>query len=213
MNFEDFTNIVSKIEKNPLPGKVSHFKMAHQQRLKALNTPPVVMEKAKQAAVLAAFYPDQHQQTQLLFIKRASGGGVHANQVAFPGGKKEPSDTHFLYTAFREAHEEVGIRSKDISFVKPLTPLYIPPSNFMVHPFLALYHKRVPFVKQDSEVLALLEVPLSDLFNSNNKSFSKITAAYTKDLQVPSFKFKDQIVWGATAMILNEIRLLLKEVL
>jgi 8-oxo-dGTP pyrophosphatase MutT (NUDIX family) len=71
--------------------------------------------------------------THLVLIVRNSYEGVHSGQIAFPGGKWETED--FSVTALRETHEEVGIhpiRWKLLSF----TPTYIPPSNFMVHPFL-----------------------------------------------------------------------------
>jgi 8-oxo-dGTP pyrophosphatase MutT (NUDIX family) len=213
MNFIDFSSIVSKIEKKELPGTESHFKMASAQRANEIKVSQSTLENAKKAAVLAAFYPDKEGQTYLLFIKRQAGEGVHANQIAFPGGREEDTDNDLAYTALREAEEEVGIRSKDMRFLKALTAVYIPPSNFLVQPYMGLYFKSRPFIRQVSEVNALLEVPLLDILDASNKQLSKLNTTYATDIEVPSFKFKDQIIWGATAMILNEIRLLLKEVL
>jgi 8-oxo-dGTP pyrophosphatase MutT (NUDIX family) len=213
MNFIDFSSIVSKIEKKELPGTESHFKMASAQRAKEIKVSQSTLENAKKAAVLAAFYPDKEGQTYLLFIKRQGGEGVHADQIAFPGGRAEDTDNDLAYTALREAEEEVGIRSKDMGFLKALTAVYIPPSNFLVQPYMGLYFKSRPFIRQVSEVNALLEVPLLDILDASNKQLSKLNTTYATDIEVPSFKFKDQIIWGATAMILNEIRWLLKEVL
>jgi 8-oxo-dGTP pyrophosphatase MutT (NUDIX family) len=213
MNFIDFSSIVSKIEKKELPGTESHFKMASAQRANEIKVSQSTLENAKKAAVLAAFYPDKEGQTYLLFIKRQAGEGVHANQIAFPGGREEDTDNDLAYTALREAEEEVGIRSKDMRFLKALTAVYIPPSNFLVQPYMGLYFKSRPFIRQVSEVNALLEVPLLDILDASNKQLSKLNTSYATDIEVPSFKFKDQIIWGATAMILNEIRWLLKEVL
>jgi len=213
MNFIDFSSIVSKIEKKELPGTESHFKMASAQRANEIKVSQSTLENAKKAAVLAAFYPDKEGQTYLLFIKRQAGEGVHADQIAFPGGREEDTDNDLAYTALREAEEEVGIRSKDMRFLKALTAVYIPPSNFLVQPYMGLYFKSRPFIRQVSEVNALLEVPLLDILDASNKQLSKLNTTYATDIEVPSFKFKDQIIWGATAMILNEIRWLLKEVL
>lgn len=213
MNFIDFSSIVSKIEKKELPGTESHFKMASAQRANEIKVSQSTLENAKKAAVLAAFYPDKEGQTYLLFIKRQAGEGVHADQIAFPGGREEDTDNDLAYTALREAEEEVGIRSKDMRFLKALTAVYIPPSNFLVQPYMGLYFKSRPFIRQVSEVNALLEVPLLDILDASNKQLSKLNTSYATDIEVPSFKFKDQIIWGATAMILNEIRWLLKEVL
>jgi len=213
MNFSDFSSIVSKIEKKELPGIESHFKMASAQRANEIKVSKVTLENAKKAAVLAAFYPDKEGQTHLLFIKRQGGDGVHADQIAFPGGKVEDTDNDLAHTALREAEEEVGIRPNEVRFLKALTAVYIPPSGFLVQPYMGLYYKSSPFIRQVSEVNALLEIPLLDILDPSNKKLSKLNTSYASDIEVPSFKFKDQIIWGATAMMLNEIRWLLKEVL
>lgn len=213
VNFNDFSDIVSKIEKNPLPGVESHFKMAHPERAKVLSPTEEVMRKAKKAAVLAAFYPGPAQETHLLFIKRQGGSGIHAKQIAFPGGKAEVFDKDLLDTAIREAQEEVGIVPANLSKPKALTPVYIPPSNFLVQPYMALYDKWQDFVPQLSEVHSLLEIPLHEVVSENNTSVSRLSTSYATDIEVPSFVFRNEIVWGATAMMLNEIRSLLKEVL
>lgn len=213
VNFNDFSDIVSKIEKNPLPGEESHFKMAHKERARVLSPSKEVMSKARKAAILAAFYPGPKQETHLLFIKRQSGTGVHAKQIAFPGGKAEIFDKDLLDTALREAKEEVGIQASGMNNLRALTPVYIPPSDFLVQPYMGLYHKMQDFVPQISEVHSLLEVPLSDIISDGNTTLSRLSTSYARDIEVPSFTFKNEIVWGATAMMLNEIKSLLKEVL
>ncbi len=94
---------------------------------------------------MAAFYPDLNEETHLLLIKRQGGNGVHAHQIALPGGKYESFDFDLKETALREAYEEVGILKTQIRSVRALSSLYIPPSNFIVQPFMALYDKAITF--------------------------------------------------------------------
>ena len=68
----------------------------------------------------------------LLFIRRSSYPGVHSNQVGFPGGQIDPSDQTPWDAAKRELWEELGISSKQITQIREITPLYIPPSHFWV---------------------------------------------------------------------------------
>ena len=213
MIFSEFSDIVSKIEKKPLPGKASHLKMASAQRAKILEEQSYHEQTAKKAAVLAAFYPDAQKQTHLLLIKRQGGAGVHANQIAFPGGKYEPTDNSLEATALREAYEEVGVAAADMRSLRALSRVYIPPSNFLVQPYMGLYHKQKPFVMESSEVQAILEIPLGVLLKKELLQYQKVQVSKFNSLEVPSFVFQDQVVWGATAMMLNEIRSLLGEVL
>lgn len=187
--------------------------MAHKERAPKLSPSQDVLLKARKAAVLAAFYPGPREQTHLLFIKRQGGTGIHAKQIAFPGGKAEVFDKDLLETALREAKEEVGILPSGMNNLRALTPVYIPPSDFLVQPYMGLYDKLQDFVPQLSEVHSLLEIPLSDIISDGNTTLSRRSTSYAADIEVPSFTFKNEIIWGATAMMLNEIKSLLKEVL
>lgn len=162
---------------------------------------------------MALFYPNELEETNLLFILRKTYKGVHSNQVAFPGGKAEKEDANAMITALRETHEEVGVHPNDIQVLKELTEIFIPPSNYDVQPFIGLYKEPKPFVIQESEVAALLEVSLTHFLLEESLITKKITTSYAKNVDVPAFKLNDYIVWGATAMMLNEIKALLKQVL
>jgi len=196
-----------------LPGEQSHFKMEPEIRKQWRESKNVAKRKPKQAAVVALFYPNQHQETQLLLILRNTYKGVHSNQIGFPGGKVEPEDNNLEITALRETHEEVGVLPKDIEILKKLSKLYIPPSNFMVQPFIGLYAKPKPFKIQESEVEALVEVSFSDFMNDKNLIYQNLTTSYAKNIDVPAFKLNGYTVWGATAMMLSEIKDLLRQVL
>jgi len=213
MKFSEFSDILSKIEKKPLPGRPSHLKMMWAQREELLKNPDKFSESPKKAAVLAAFYPDLNDETHLLLIKRQGGNGVHAHQIALPGGKYESYDLDLKETALREAYEEVGILPAQISYVRALSLLYIPPSNFIVQPFIALYDKELPFVLEASEVHSIIEVPLSILVREDIVTSQCVRFSQSSKVKVPGFAIGDEWVWGATAMMLSEIRTILNDAL
>jgi 8-oxo-dGTP pyrophosphatase MutT (NUDIX family) len=213
MNFDLFLNSISKIEQAPLPGQASQFKMSPPYRMDLIEKQAEAMKSSKRAGVLALFYPDTLQNTNLILILRKTYKGVHSAQVGFPGGKLEPQDESLEYTAVRETQEEVGVPLKDIKVIKAMTEVYIPPSNFTVHPFMGITTKTPKFVKQDDEVEDLIEVTLKDFIDDNLMTSQLIMTSLQKEVEVPAFHFNGHIVWGATAMMLNEVKDLLKTVL
>ncbi len=208
-----FEQQISKIKDLPLPGEASHYKMVPEFRINELQEAKLNKEAPRKAAVMALFYPNEKQETHLLFILRKTYKGVHSNQVAFPGGKAEKEDAGLRGTALRETHEEVGVHPNDILVLKELTEIFIPPSNFDVQPFIGLYKKPKPFVIQESEVAALLEVSLTHFLSDECITTKNITTSYATNVDVPAFKLNGYNVWGATAMMLSEIKTLLKQVL
>lgn len=213
MNFDDFFNQLPKINNLPLPGEASHFKMAPELRIKELKQRKNEKKLPRKAAVMALFYPNKNQETQLLLILRKTYKGVHSNQVGFPGGKVEEEDVDLLETALRETYEEVGVPMKEIHMVRPLTEVYIPPSNFEVQPFIGYCHREIVFKIQESEVARLIEVNLTDFMDDANLIMENRSTSYAGNIDVPAFKLNGYTVWGATAMMLNEIKELLKQVL
>ena len=213
MDFNEFSSEISKIKNLPLPGTASHYKMAPEIRVKELQAGFFNKKDPKKAGVMALFYPRENNLTHLLFIIRNKYPGVHSGQIGFPGGQREERDKDLLDTALRESCEEVGAVRDQISVIRELSDLYIPPSNFEVTPFIGLYHKEKPFRIQASEVAALLEVPVTDFLDDSNRSTQILSTSYAREVEVPAFIFKGQTVWGATAMMLSEIRELLDQIL
>ncbi len=196
-----------------MPGEESHFKMEPEIRKQWRDSDEIAQRNPKRAAVMALFYPNKNYDTQLLLILRKTYKGVHSNQIGFPGGKIEPTDKNLEITALRETEEEVGVSSKDVQVLKELSELYIPPSNFIVQPYLGLYKEPKPFKIQESEVEAIVEVLFSDFMDENNLIRQNLTTSYANNINVPAFKLNGYVVWGATAMMLSEIKELLKQVL
>ena len=213
MNYSDFALQVAKIKKLPLPGTSSHYKMAPQIRIQELRAMKKRIVNPRKAGVVALFYPDEGQLTNLLLILRNTYPGIHSNQIGFPGGKAEKNDRNLLEKALRETHEEVGVRPEDIKIIRSLSEIYIPPSNFEVRPYLGLYDKRYPFVKDENEVEELVEVPLNDFMDDSKMTTQILTTSYADNIEVPAFKLMGYTVWGATAMMLSEIKELFKQVL
>lgn len=188
--------------------------MAPLERIEELKAIKAKKEDPKKAGVMALFYPDSQQYTHLLLILRKTYEGVHSNQIGFPGGKAEHGDANILETALRETREEVGVDSRQIKVVRSLTEIYIPPSNFEVQPYIGLYEKADPFRIQETEVEALVEVPLTDFMDDKKVINQRLTTSYsTQKIPVPAFELNGYTVWGATAMMLSEIKELFKQVL
>ena len=211
MRFEKFMESVSKIENIPLPAEASHFKMVPPFRQVLLKKQEEAIKKAKHAGVLALFYPDKHQQTKLVLILRKTYKGVHSAQVAFPGGKLEAQDTSLQHTALRETFEEVGVPIDAVKIIKKISQVYIPPSNFYVQPYIGVAKNTPRFIKQEDEVEALIEVDLEHFLSKQSLITKKVKTSYSVEVEVPAFQLNGYVVWGATAMMLSEIKDLLKQ--
>ncbi|WP_163514416.1 NUDIX hydrolase [Gelidibacter japonicus] len=213
MNFDIFLKSISKIKHIPLPGHASQMKMSPKYRNELIEKQRELRKYSRKASVMALFYPDHDNTTMLILILRKTYKGVHSAQVGFPGGKLEPEDPSLEYAALRETFEEVGVPINDIKVIRALTDLYIPPSNFTVYPFFGVTLKTPRFLKQDDEVEDLIEVTLNDFMNDAHVSSQMLMTSLGKEVEVPVFKLNGHTVWGATAMMLSEIKDLLKNVL
>jgi 8-oxo-dGTP pyrophosphatase MutT (NUDIX family) len=157
----------------------------------------------RQSAVLVFFYPFNGK-TKLVFIKRPVDLSVHSGQVAFPGGRVEEQDEDLIATALREANEEVNIDPAKVSVVGSLTKLHIPPSNFDVFPIVGFSTKRPDF-KGNEEVDRILEIDLDKLIDPKTKTTKTIHHRLGKLVDVPCYFVENEIIWGATAMMVGEL--------
>src|SRR5262249_9426264 len=129
--------------KLPLPGSAAQDAMSSRVRLPLQN----YLEKHpdyRTSAVMMLLYPVDDL-VHTMIIKRPSYDGIHSGQLALPGGKKEDAEEP-VHTAIRETLEEVGVSISVQDVIGELTVLYIPPSNFLVHPFIAWLNERPQFV-------------------------------------------------------------------
>jgi 8-oxo-dGTP pyrophosphatase MutT (NUDIX family) len=137
-------------------------------------------------------------------IKRPTYAGVHSGQIAFPGGKMEPEDESLSVTAIREAWEEVGILPEEVKLIGPISDLFVPASNFLVSPIIGYSEKKPLFVPELKEVDRIIETPLELLLHLETRKQRTLEVGGKIKLDAPYFDIENEIVWGATAMILGE---------
>ncbi|MGG8498045.1 NUDIX hydrolase [Tenacibaculum sp. TC6] len=208
MFFSDFINQIHRFQHSSLGGIQSQFKLAPELR-KKYSEEMILTKTPKQAAVLALFYPDEYNRTNFLLTQRASYKGTHSAQISFPGGKVDNQDNTLEETALRETDEEVGVTTNEITIIRQLSDTYIPPSNFLVAPFMGFCEHKPSFIP-NNEVANIIEVLVEDLLDDNNIISVPMNTSYMQNIEVPCFKLNDYIVWGATAMMLSEIKDLIK---
>lgn len=172
---------------------------------------PEVPENARPSAVLMLLFP-KNDLLHLLLMQRTEDGHTHSGQISFPGGRYETTDADLRATALREANEEVGIMPADVQVLGALTPLYIPVSNFQVHPFLGFMPQPPQYMLSPREVQRTIELPLSYFLDDAHKTIAhlRLTADQGLVRKVNAYQLPDEtILWGATAMMLSELEVML----
>lgn len=204
---ENTSEIINKLFNKtllPLPGIKSHVFMRPIQRSEF--TIPY-MNDSRESAVLVLLFVEKNDELCLLLIKRNEYSGIHSGQISFPGGSFEPNDKTFFSTAKREAFEETGINPMDVHLIGLLTAVHIPVSNFNLHPYLAYCLKRPNFMADPYEVSQIIKIPIKQLLRTQLSIKQMNIGKLTSD--VPGFEIENVFIWGATAMIVNELKLLL----
>ncbi|WP_394758374.1 NUDIX hydrolase [Flavobacterium sp.] len=212
MDFSDFLKYVPKIAKESLPATIAHAKMIPPERIELLNNQDFSQIIPKKAAVLMLLYP-KNKITHLALIVRNSYPGIHASQIAFPGGKVEDLDSSLSETALRETHEEIGVTAKKVTLIRAFTEVYIPPSNFLVSPFLGFAEEELSFTLSPDEVDEVIELPLYQFLDEKIVITVNMSTSYATNIQVPAFQINEHLVWGATAMMMSELKEIIKKVL
>ena len=208
-----FTNFISSLKtalNEPLPGQEAQFAMAPYERVLKAIAKKLSVKQTKECAVLCFFYPKDGE-PHFVLILRNTYSGTHSAQVGFPGGKLEAVDASLEETALRETEEEVGVDKKLIKIIGALTEVYIPPSGFQVHPFVGYIDTPPVLVPDPTEVSAVIETPLSILMDDSIVGRKKITVSGAKfKVNWPYFDILGETVWGATAMMLSELKEVIK---
>ena len=200
MEFNHLKNIILKLKNKSLPGIHSHRSLVPSNRVQQLNKIKFI-ENYKRASVALIIYPDENEIARLVLIQRSKYEGVHSGQISFPGGKYEKFDKSFMETALRETREEIGVDTNSFIAILELSNIYIPPSNFMVYPFLFLSNSNLDFSIDKKEVIDLITPTVDQIL-----SFEILNGEFGINKTInPYFDFQSKRIWGATAMILKEL--------
>ena len=167
-----------------------------------------IMKSPRESAVGIHCFPCAAGKLSIFLIQRSEYQGKHSGQIAFPGGKMDPSDPNLAFTARRECYEELGIPMEAGKLIRPLTPVYIPVSNFEMTPFL-FFHESKPAVSLNvREVVECIEMPLPELVHNIPIIHRELPLESNSLFQrkVPGFQFGSYWIWGATALVLNQLK-------
>jgi 8-oxo-dGTP pyrophosphatase MutT (NUDIX family) len=200
----DLAGLRRQVE-GPLPGHdafmaLSGYKRPDLASVMAQVPPP------RASAVLIALHPHQGELHTVLMV-RPEYDGVHAGQVGFPGGHREPMDADDAATALREFQEEMGADVAAFEVLRALTPVYIPPSRSLVIPVLAYVPELGPLAPDPREVAAVIHTPVAHLLRDDILKRTRVhVRTVGQAMQVPYWDVQGHVVWGATAMMIAELR-------
>ena len=153
-----------------------------------------------QASVLIAIlnYGEYIKSPELIYTQRSSHLSTHSGEVSFPGGKSEDGDSSLFDTALRESNEEMSLNRADVTMLGKLDYL-ISRHKIEVNPFIATVDK-AQNLQPNEEIQEIFTVPLSFLLDPSNIKRESIERQGSV-WEVPTWKLKNQKIWGLTAMI------------
>lgn len=207
MNLSFIDDLRSKLQAEILPGLEAQMKMAPPVRTRNMQVPDDVRLGA---VMILIFEIDKKWNTVL--IRRTKDGHTHSGQISFPGGKKDATDPDLIYTALRECEEEIRVKRKDVEVLGTLTPLYIPPSNFLVTPVIGHIKELQNYKASEREVQEIIQTPLELLFWDETKTHKEVMRSddNTIPMKAPVYLLaEDIVIWGATAMMISELETLI----
>lgn len=190
-----------------------------------VDLPSSTLRKGTSDPDVEFFLSDHHQEvtgehTAFALTQRPTTMTDHAGQISLPGGKQEPDET-LIETALRETEEEIGLARSSIEVVGTLKTVYIPPSDFTIHPFVGWFDDRMPnsapnFVRNDSEVAKILVPSIHQLtapgvLDRGIVESGKNADGETRRLDVPFYRLGKHRVWGATGIVISELMARLKK--
>ncbi len=189
--------------KRELPGKSSHLRLAPKERISGIERQVQSSNPKKSSVLLLLFNEDE--ELKILLILRSVYDGAHSGQISFPGGQYELKDKNSEYTALRETYEEVGVCVENNQILGQLSSMYIPPSNFLVEAFVAFVPELKDLVLDAKEVQKAFKIPISSLLKDDVIQEKTVSSRNKIAINAPCFYIDGLKIWGATAMILNEL--------
>jgi len=206
MNEKFLDEIALRLSTPPLPGRTVQRQLEPGLCYGRHFGPPTY--RAREAAVVALIYPHAGEWYLPLTVRPATLP-AHAGQISLPGGAIEPGETT-AQAALREMEEELGVPSRGVSLLGPLSPIYVFVSEFLVTPWVASIEARPQFRLSAEEVNELLEVPIQHLMDPAHRG-RHARRQRGIELSVPHFIWGRHRIWGTTAMILSELFAVLGE--
>ncbi|SIS44934.1 CoA pyrophosphatase [Neptunomonas antarctica] len=154
-----------------------------------------------QASVLIAL-TDCHD-PHVILTKRAIGLSTHGGEIAFPGGRHDVSDPDLLFTALREAHEEIGLLPEAVEVLAPLGQV-MSKHMLQVTPWVGIVPASVKLIPSPDELESVFTVPLSFFLEDKRHHTDEI---HFKGMThfVPAYEYDGHIIWGLTAYMLVEL--------
>ncbi len=208
MEFEELTQFLGGRLKEKLPGLAASEQMAATM-LNGDRSKFEYKQPPKNGSVMILLYPDATT-VKFPLIQRPEYPGVHSGQMALPGGKREPGENE-IETALRETEEEIGVKQREVEIIGTLSSFYVFASNFQIQPVVGVMRSKPLFKPQESEVAEIVKADLRHLLDDDFRKEKIVTPREGFELRAPYFHLEGKTVWGATAMMLNEFKMILKE--
>ena len=160
----------------------------------------------RRAAVLVLVVPDESGEARIILTERATGGRHHSGEISFPGGRAEPDDPDLVATALREAAEEIGLRPADagVRVVGTMEPFWIPVSNYLVTPVVAVADVHPALTAAPDEVARIVEAPVAAFLDGAPIEIVERTID-DWTIRYGAYAIDGLSVWGATARILGQL--------
>jgi 8-oxo-dGTP pyrophosphatase MutT (NUDIX family) len=156
---------------------------------------------ATNAAVLVPLY-EHEGEIHAVFTRRRDDLRRHPGEISFPGGRHEPGDADLVQTALRETEEEIGLAPAAVRVAGALLPTPTIATGYAIYPFVGVIEPGAQWTLSPDEVASVLELTLTDL-----------RAGYARrqllrrglPIRTDTFVVADELIWGATARILQDL--------